>query len=113
MDETDNETNQYSNMDRYGYSIPDRKIQNSLFPIINDSLAQFMEHHQVQCRDTENTSYTHVRWHTHKSAGNCFICDLIVQNSIKQDVIFDIIKIDPKRYTFKENKQGTIQLTKG
>ncbi len=112
MSDTDNDTNQNQPMDRYGYNIPDQKITNSFLPIANDTLLSFMEHHKVFSRETQNTSYTHVRWHTHKSAGNCFICDLITLLDTCHTILYDIAQLDPKRYTFRITSNGQVRLAK-
>ncbi len=112
MSDKDNDENQNQPMDRYGYNIPDRKTSLSFLPIANDTLFQFMEHHKVFARETQDTAYTHVRWHTHKSAGNCFICDLITLLDTCHDIILAISQLDPKRYTFKSTANGSIRLVK-
>ncbi len=96
---------------RYGYTIPDKKVNMDYKAVSGEQLPQYVQHMVNYTREVQNTAYTHIRWHTHKSAGNCFICDLITLLDYANDIAFQCSVIYPK-LTFSANSKGLIRLTK-
>lgn len=110
---TNEQTNNSS--DRYFSSEP--KHNPSYLPIDGDDLEQYVRRLGITVRQLSETStsahiYGRKVWHTHSSAGDCWICNLRDMLNLEYDILLSITQLSPKTYGFHSNSNGTTTLSK-
>ncbi len=112
MPKTSNSSYNYS---EHNPTVSDRyytdtwKVRQAHQPVEHESLKTYVSRLGLVVRTAEEDAHTHIKWHTHQSAGECWIC---VQLQAL-NVIYDIMaQIDPKGYTFVL-RDGMLRLLKG
>ncbi len=62
----------------------------AIYPSVGERLPDYVDRINNSLAQLEEWSSAHIAWWTHRSAGSCWICDLLLQNRILCDVMKDI-----------------------
>ncbi len=111
MPKTSNASYNYS---EHNPTIADRyysetwKVREAHQPVPQESLKTYVSRLGRVVSQAEEDSHTHIKWHTHQSAGECWMC---VQIQCL-NTIYDILQqIDPLKRQFKVDKNNKIRLS--
>ncbi len=87
------------------------KIRTAHQPVEHENLQTYVSRLGNTVRTAEEDAHTHIKWHTHQSAGECWICVQLQALNIIYDVL---TQIDPKGYSFvlSQNKLSLKRLAK-
>ena len=88
-----------------GFANSDASV--SLYPSSGERLSAYVDRLEVYLRQLEEWSSTHVTWWTHRSAGNCWICDLILMQNIMNGVMKDVCSEFKDKYKFVSEVTGS------
>ncbi len=70
------------------------------FPSVGESLSGYLERCKNYQAQLEEWSSAHITWYTHRGAGACWICDLLLQLRLEHDVMTDLVQ-ELRRVKFK------------
>ncbi len=76
-------------------------------PTVGESLVSFIDRCNLYSSQLEEWSSTHVSWWTHRSTGNCWICDLLHMNHVLCDVMKDIVSNSRDKFVAQHPKDST------
>ena len=69
------------------------KRRSSIAPISGETVKNYITRLARVIRESEDTAHSHLKWHTHQSAGECWICVQIQTLSIIYDILASITEL--------------------
>lgn len=77
------------------------------YPSSGERLASYIDRCNQYLAQLEEFSSSHITWWTHRSAGSCWICDLVLQARIMCDIMKDIVEAQPQKRFIAHHPKGS------
>ncbi len=76
------------------------------YPSVGETLAGYLDRCNIQLEQIEQWSAQHVNWYTHRSAGACWICDVISLARLMTNIMQDVMQEIPQKKFVSERAKG-------
>ena len=73
------------------------KNSTSIQPLDGEQLSLYVKRLARVIHETEETAHCHIKWHTHQSAGQCWICVQIQSLGLIYNILADIAELSTSR----------------